>query len=109
MLYGGAIGNCNLMEFNGLDSYNSDEVFDMLVHNCDTDYNTTSNIPSDPLQIYPCENNLLDCNKWQSVYYNFPHTVYPGETFHVSVVAVGQRNGTVPSSDKWYNPKFNAR
>ena len=24
--------------------------------------------------------------------------MYPGETFHVSVVAVGQRNGTVPST-----------
>ena len=28
----------------------------------------------------------------------FPYTVYPGETFQVSVAAVGQRNGTVPST-----------
>ena len=68
----------------------------MLVHNCDT--NSTSNISSDPLQICPCENNLPDCGKWQSGYYNFPHTVHPGETFHVSVVAVGQRNGMVSST-----------
>ena len=26
-----------------------------------------------------------------------PRTVYPGETFQVSVLAVGQRHGTVPS------------
>ena len=32
------------------------------------------------------------------MYYNFPHTVYPGETFHIAVVAVGQRNGAVPST-----------
>ena len=98
VLYGGVIDNCKLIEFNGLESYNSGEVFDMLVHNNDNHYNSISNISSDSLQICPCGNNLLDCNKWQSVYYNFPHTVYPGETFHVSVVAVGQRNGTVSSA-----------
>ena len=96
VLYGGAIDNGKLIEFNDLESHNSGEVFDMLVHKCDT--NSTSNISSDPLQICPCENNLPDCGKWQSGYYNFPHTVHPGETFHVSVVAVGQRNGTVPST-----------
>ena len=64
VLYGGAIDNCKLIEFNDLESHNSGEVFDMLVHNCDT--NSTSNISSDPLQICPCENNLPDCSKWQS-------------------------------------------
>ena len=54
VLYGGAIDNCKL---NGLDSNNSGEVFNMLVHNNDTDYKTTSNISSDPLFICPCENN----------------------------------------------------
>ena len=29
--------------------------------------------------------------------YDCPRTVYPGETIQVSVVAVGQRHGTVPS------------
>ena len=42
-----------------------------------------------------CENNLPDC-RWP--FYQFPRTVYPGEIFQVSVVAVGQRNGTVPST-----------
>ena len=119
VLYGGAIDNYKLTEFNGLDSYNSGEVFDMIVHTIDSDYISTSNssgkvfdtlvhnnsddyistsnTSSDPLQICLCENNLLDC-QWQSVYYNFPRKVYPGETFHVSVVAVGQRYGTVPST-----------
>ena len=48
VLYAGAIDHCKLT---GLDSYNSGEVFDKIVHNCDTDNNTTSNISSDPLQI----------------------------------------------------------
>ena len=71
VLYGGATDNCKLIEFNDLESHNSGEVFDMLVHNCDS--NSTSNISSDPLQICPCENNHPECSKWQPGYYNFPH------------------------------------
>ena len=91
VLYGGAIDSCKLTD---LDSNSSGEVFDMIVYNNDTDYNTTSNVSSDPLQICPCESNHPDCSKHR---YNVPHKVYPGETFQVPVVAVGQRNGTVPS------------
>ena len=91
MLYGGAVDNCILT---GLDSNNSGKVFDMIVHNNDTDDNTTSTISSDPLRICYCENNLPDCSDF---HYHFARTVYPGEIFQVSVVAVGQRNGTVPS------------
>ena len=93
VLYGGAIDHCKLTH--GLDSYSSGKVFDMLVHNNDTDHNTTSNISSDPLQVCLCEKNLPKCSMSQ---YELPHVVYPGETFQVSVVTVGQRNGTVPST-----------
>ena len=92
MLYGGSIDNCKFTP--GLGSNNSGEVFNMLVHNNDTDHKTTSTISSNPLRICYCENNLPDCTN--SVYI-FPRTVYPGETFQVSVVAVGQKDGTVPS------------
>ena len=85
VLYGGAIDNCTLT---GLDSYSSGEVFDMLVH-IDDD-NTNSSISSDPFRICPCESNLPNCSK--SI---IESTLYPGETFQVSIVAVGQRNGTV--------------
>ena len=88
VLYGGAIDNCILT---GLDSHSSGKVFDMIVDNKDTYHNTTSTISSDPLQICYCENNLPYCR------YDIGRTVYPGETFQVSVVAVGQRSGTVPS------------
>ena len=93
VLYGVAVDNCKLTH--GLDSNSSGEVFDKMVHiDNDTEYSTTSTISSDPLQICPCENNL-DCSvSW----YIIPRTVYLGETFQVSLVAVGQRGGTVPST-----------
>ena len=91
VLYGGAVDNCKLT---GLDSYNSSEVFDMLVHiKKDTDYNTTSNISSEAFRVCPCEaDNRPNCSRSMKTL-----SVYPGETFQVSVVAVGQRNGTVPA------------
>ena len=89
VLFGGVIDNCRLT---GPYSYKSSgEVFDMLVY---SDDNTTSSISSNPFHICQCENNLPNCS--ESIY-NVPHTVYPGEMFQVSVVAVGQRNGTVPT------------
>ena len=88
VLYGDAIDNCKLTD---QDSYNSGKVFDKLVH-----YeinNTGSNVSSDPFCICPCENNYPDCKKSRKIL-----SVYPGETFQISVVAVGQRNGIVPSA-----------
>ena len=72
VLHCGEIDNCKLTH--GLDSYISGEVFNMIVHNNDTDYNTASNISSDPLQICSCEHNFTDYS------FPFPCTVYPGET-----------------------------
>ena len=89
-VHGGVVDNCKLT---GLDLYSSGEVFNKIVHiEDDIDYNTTSNISSDPLKICPCENNHPNC----SMPINF--AVYPGETFQVSVVTLGQRNGTVTST-----------
>ena len=92
VLFGGTIDNCKLTH--GLDSYSSGKVFDMLVHNNDTDYNTTSNISSDPLLICQCENDHPDCSK---TWFAFPRSVYPGEIFQIPVVVIGQRNGVIPS------------
>ena len=90
VLYGGVIDNCKLTV---VDSHSSGEVFDMLVHISDD--NTNSTISSNPLHICPCEHGLSDCSK--SEYY-VPFMIHPGETFHVSVVAAGQRNGALPST-----------
>ena len=114
VLYGGAIDNCKLI---GLDTYRSGAVFDMLFHiKDDTNYSTTSNISSDPLQICLCKDNLPDCSvsinarfgfsvypyydtcNYLYQYYGIPCSVYPGEAFQISVVAVGQRNGTLSST-----------
>ena len=73
----------------GLDSYNSGEVFDMLI-NIEDD-NTNSTISSLPFCVCPCENNYPDCT-------HFIYTLYPGETFDVAVGAYWQRNGTAPSA-----------
>ena len=89
VLFGGAIDNCRLT---GLDSYSSGEVFDSLLH-IDDD-NTNSTISSNPLHICPCEHGLSDCS--MSEYY-VPFMIHPGETFHIAVVAAGQRNGALPS------------
>ena len=89
VLYGGAIDNCTLT---GLDSYNLGKVFDKVVHN-EAD-NTTSSISSDPFRICLCNlNNYPNCSQSMKTL-----SVYPGETFQVSVVAVGQRNGIVPAA-----------
>ena len=87
VLYGGVIDDCNLA---GMYLYISGEVFDTLFHI--EDDNTNSNISSLPFHICPCINNFPNCRSYFS-----PRTVYPGEMFQVSVVAVGQRDGTVPS------------
>ena len=88
VLYGGAIDNCKLT---GVHSYSSGEVFDMIFLT-DTDYNIASKISSDPFCICPCVNNQPACSEI------IVYSVYPGETLQFSVVAVGQRNGTVPST-----------
>ena len=70
-------------------------MFNRLVIN--DDLNTTSKISSDPLHICLCRNNIPDCSGLQC-HHAVPSPVYPGETFQISVVAVGQRNGTVSST-----------
>ena len=87
VLYGGAIDNCTLTGWN---SSSSGELFDMLFH-VEND-STSSSISSDPFRMCLCEDNRPYCG------YSDTHTVYPGETFHVSLVAVGQRDGTVPTA-----------
>ena len=100
VLYGGAIDNCTLTH--GLASNSSGKVFDMIVHNNDSDYITTSNISSHPFYMCLCTNNKptncsISMEMWYGIEYDFPRSVYPGETIQLSVVAVGQRNGSVPS------------
>ena len=91
VLYGGVIDNCKLT---GVHSYGSGEVFDMISLTY-PDYNVASKISSDLFHLCPCVNNKPACSYKIEI---FVYTVYPGETFQFSVVAVRQRNGTVPST-----------
>ena len=85
------IDNCKLT---GVHSYGSGEVFDMISLTY-PDYNVASKISSGPFRICPSVNNKpAFSDKIEIIVY----TVYPGETFQFSVVAVGQRNRTVPST-----------
>ena len=96
VLYGGAIDRCDLYSYNSgpvFDQYYSGPVFDKVVH-YEAD-NTASSISSDPFHVCPCENNHPDCGKS-----NKELSMYPGETFQVSVVCMGQRNGIVPAQVK---------
>ena len=87
VLYGGTIDNCCLDPYDFCDS---GPVFDKLFH-YEAD-NTTSSVSSDPFRVCLCENNHPNCSKSIKTL-----SVYPGETFQVSLVAVGQREGIVPS------------
>ena len=81
-LYGGAIDNCRLT---GLDWYRSGDVFDK-IFDIEYDHNN-SEVYFNPLHICPCQDNHPNCD-YPSIY----KTVYPGETFQVSVVASGRQN-----------------
>ena len=54
-------------------------------------YPQLSTVSSNPTRVCVCIDNVPNCNITQ---YNV--TAYPGETFQVSAVAVGQMLGTVP-------------
>ena len=88
VLYGGAIDHCKLI---GLGSYSSGEVFDRLVHIVGG--NSNSSISSVPFRVCQCKHEQPICS-----IPNVRRTVYPGETFQVSVVAAGQKDGTVSAS-----------
>ena len=90
VLYGGTIDKCKLTYI-----VSSRKVFGKLVHiEDDADYNTTSKISSEPFHMCTCKYSLLDCGSFT----DHDGQVYPGETFQVSVVAVGQRDRTVSST-----------
>ena len=91
VLYGGAIDKCKLTG-----SQNSGRVFNILAkyqHN-----NTNSSVSSDPFHICLCKSNHPDCSKSRkSKNPDKTLSIYPGETFQVSVLSTGQRNGIVPA------------
>ena len=119
VIYGGDIDNAELhvqLVFTGTDhdcmfTYNNYEYKDnniycyaefgytvgQVLFSSITEVNTNNGsiISSNPNRICKCINGQPDCSDPPSPY---EVGVYPGQTVGVSLVAVGQRNGTVPSA-----------
>ena len=86
VLYGGWVDFCNSTGKPGV------VVFDALFHFQNVS-SQLSAVSSNPTRVCLCtDDHLPDCNVTQ---YNI--TAYPGETFQISAVAVGQMFGTVPA------------
>ena len=87
-LYGGLLNNCKIIN----DSVDPNSTWHFLkdisgLNNSDMEL---SAISSDPIRICFCTNDMPDCDKkWNDV------AVYPGQSFNISAITVGQRNGTV--------------
>ena len=96
-LYGGTVDSCGFLDPQVvyLSNYNSGYLFNQLFHCdntiCDNSYrNNISLVSSDPFQICFCDTpgNIHNCSS------KVPQiTVYPGQTFNVSVSIFGQRMG----------------
>ena len=71
------------------------DLFHYLINVNIDDTNNGSSISSTPNRVCGCINGQPDCSDPHSPY---EVSVYPGQTIGVSLVAVGQRNGTVPST-----------
>ena len=87
-LYGGAIDNCLTYSIEG--TWLGYDMFDSF--STISDNSTTSSVSSDPFRACTCINNQPDFS-----ILSVERETYPGATFLISVVGVGQRNGTVPA------------
>lgn len=91
-LFGGSVDRCVMVTGSIYSGMFSGAVFDAIseFHNHD---NSTSLISSNPYYVCPCEGGVPNC----SLLPLRNRTQIPGETFELSVVAVGQREGTAPT------------
>ena len=84
-LYGGMVNKCDLRK----SGFHSGIVFNTVFNNTKDKH---GNISSAPFRVCPCYDGHQNCSQSKVTV-----TVYPGETFSVSLVAVGQRDRIVPS------------
>ena len=92
-VYGGMVDRCSFSSFHNTSSGAwFDRIFTIIESKTKNATTAVSAISSDPIQVCPCYNDYINCSKSR-----VNITVFPGETFAVHVVAVGQRNGIVPS------------
>ena len=90
-MYGGSIDNC-MVHIEYSDSRGDtfvDPSMDVLNMEMQQEQNSIS---SAPLQVCMCEDGIANCCDIELIV-----QVYPGELFHIPVVATGQRGGVVPA------------
>ena len=91
ILYGGTLDSCAFC----ISSYEyvaGGIAFDRFA-NISGHENSTSDISSEPFRMCGCENDQPDCS-----HAIIPLQLFPGETFSIPVVAVGERDGPVPAT-----------
>ena len=97
VLYGGMLDRCNVTS-GPYDGTNGLDVFEDISAVSSQD-NVTSIISSDPFRICLCENSTINCSlEYPSL------SKSPGESFNISVVAVGQGDGSIPAIVRSYFP-----
>ena len=92
-LYGGMVDRCDLLESTTAQPIYSDVIFNEIFNITNAkDASRELIISSEPFHICPCYYGHPNCSQSEVTV-----TAYPGESFSVSLVAVGQRYGIVPS------------
>ena len=89
ILYGGWVDLC-YAKTDSIYSHYGTEVFDQIFQNHD-DNNDLSVISSNPTRVCICVNSIPNCSITK-----YTVTAYPGKTFQIPAVPVGQRFGVVP-------------
>ena len=105
-LYGGMLDSCTLLGTKSSPDISSGlEAFLAISETVQSDSDPTSPIASDPLELCFCYNNTPSCSQKQT------DTLYVrrGQPFSVSVVALGQANGSVPTIVRAQFPTLNSR
>ena len=90
-IFGGSIDYCYILDSPPHRAFHSSKLYHALftVPN-NTEY--ISSVTSPPRRVCPCYNQKPNCNHHQKL------QIFPGETFSIEAVLVGQYNGTVPGT-----------
>ena len=93
-LYGSDIDTCTF-ENSVYEGASSGKVFDAISQFA-VQNDTSSIISSDAIQLCPCNGTLVQCDGTTNII-SQSNRRYPGQIVSLNLVAVGQRNGSVPS------------
>ena len=96
-IYGGSVDICQIVKSHGgklnLESYQPGLQYFKTAFHFHKNISDLSQISSNPYRVCLCTNMTLNC-----AINNQHTTAYPGQTFYIPAVAVGQMLGTVPST-----------